>query len=123
MYSLLRHFNADALLHHAGSFVLSVAIIYSLLVIALLAILVFPSEKLLGNVGMLGTVVSYLAWRFVRIDLERMLYRSIQDFRIPRLEILGTGRGVGLTPLMLVLGGVMLLLVFLARNQALDAEQ
>jgi FlaA1/EpsC-like NDP-sugar epimerase len=90
MYSLLRHFNADALLHHAGSFVLSVAIIYSLLVIALLALLVFLSEKL-------GTVVTYLAWRFVRIDLERMLYRSIQDFRIPRLGILGTGRGVGLT--------------------------
>jgi hypothetical protein len=29
----------------------------------------------------------------------------------------------GCAPLMLVLGGVMLLLVFLARNQALDVEK
>jgi hypothetical protein len=102
---------------------MSAVIIYALLMIALLSVILFPSEKLLGNIGMVGAVVTYLAWRFVRIDLERILYGSIQDFRIPRLGILGTGRGVGLTPLMLVLGGVMLLLVFFSRNQALDGEQ
>jgi hypothetical protein len=117
---VFRQFGDGKLLREAGSFALSAGLIYFVMLTALVGVFVFPSQKLLGAAGMIGAIVTYLAWRFDRIDLEVMFYGSIQDFRAPRFGIIGTGRGVNLNSLMLILGGVMLVLVFISRNRSLD---
>lgn len=120
LLDLLRRFGLATLLQNAGDFVVSAAIIYALLSAALTAIVAFPSQKLLARIGVTGAGITYLAFRFTRDDLERMLYGSLQDIRIPRFGIAVTGRGVSISQLMLLLLGVMLFLIFLSLTPALD---
>jgi len=120
VFDLLQRFDLEVLLNKAGGFVLSAAVIYVLLLVALVAMFVSPSQKFLGTIGVAGAAVTYLAFRFAGGDLERMLYGSLQDFRIPRFGITVTGRGVGIGQLMFLLLGVMLVIVFLSRSPSLD---
>jgi hypothetical protein len=86
-------------------------VVYLLLFVTLISTLFFPSRKLLGTIGLLGAVVTQQLWRFAQTDLDLTFYGSVQANKLPPFLF---GKGVNLTPLILVLLGIMLLVALIS---------